>query len=43
MSDKTTKDEIRWLIIVGVLIVILLCVGTYDFWPSGLKLLGDWP
>ena len=43
MSHDFSKKDIQWLIVIAVLMVILLCVSTYEFWPESLKIFGDWP
>ena len=43
MSEDFPKKDIQWLIVIAVLLVLLLCVSTYEFWPDWAQLFGDWP
>ncbi len=42
MSDDITPDDKKWLTIIVALILLLLIISTYQFWPESLRLF-DWP
>ncbi|HOD66873.1 MAG TPA: hypothetical protein PLR32_08120 [candidate division Zixibacteria bacterium] len=42
MREDFDHDEKKWLIVVGVLVLVLLLVATYQFWPEALRVFA-WP